>query len=399
MRIVVAPDKFKGSVTAREAAEHMGEGMRQALPDADVILLPVADGGEGTLDAAVEAGYERHEVTVTGPVGRAVDAAWARHGTEAVIEMSLASGLAALPQDAEGEPVRAPLDATSRGTGELVRAALDAGCTRIILAVGGSATTDGGAGLMAALGARLLDSAGHDLPDGGGSLSKLDRVDVTGIHPGIAEAEFVLAADVDNPLTGPRGAATVFAPQKGATERDVARLESGLLRLRDRLSSALGKSARRAADAAGAGAAGGTGYAALAVLGAIRRPGIDVVLDLVSLREAVETADLVVTGEGSLDEQSLGGKTPLGVLSVGDAADVPVVVVCGRTTLPWPLLRDTGFRAVYVLSALVDEPHDSMREAPRLLREVGGSVAREHATDMPWASDDSPEPDHSTTSL
>lgn len=377
MRIVVAPDKFKGSVTAEEAAEHIAAGIREVLPSADLTLLPVADGGEGTLDAAVTAGYTRHDLTVTGPVGEPVPAAWAQLDDTAVVEMSLASGLAALPHDENGEPVLAAREATSRGTGELIAAALDAGCTRVVLGVGGSANTDGGAGMLAGLGARLLDADGHEIPDGGAALAQLASVDVSGLHPGVSAAAFVLAADVDNPLTGERGAAAVFGPQKGATEQDVRELDAALATFRDVLATALGDSARDAADAPGAGAAGGVGYAALAVLGATRRPGIDVVLDLVDLDGAVTGADLLITGEGSLDEQSLGGKTPVGVLNVGKAHGVPVIAVCGRTTLDPQTLRDTGFRATHALSDLAPDARTSMREAPRLLRAVGHTVASE----------------------
>lgn len=370
MRIVVAPDKFKGSVTAREAAAHLAAGIRDASPDADVVELPVADGGEGTLDAALEAGFTRQDLTVTGPAGDPVAAAWARRGDEAVVEMALASGLAALPHH-DGEPVLQARTATSQGTGELIAAALDAGCTRVVLGVGGSATTDGGAGMLTALGLRLLDEHGEPLLRGGAALAHLRTVDASRLHPRVREAQFVLAADVDNPLTGPRGAAAVFGPQKGASPQDVTELDAALGTFRDRLTVALGEPARAAADAPGAGAAGGVGYAALAVLGAERRPGVDVVLDLVDLDAAVAGADLLVTGEGSLDEQSLGGKTPLGVLRVGRRHGVPVIAVCGRTTLSPEALAEAGFAAVHELRALAPDTNTSMREAPRLLREVG----------------------------
>lgn len=380
MRIVVAPDKFKGSVSAEEAAEHIAAGIREAQPHAQVTVLPVADGGEGTLDAAVTAGYTRHDLTVTGPIGEPVAAAWARLDDTAVVEMSLASGLAALPHDENGDPILAAREATSRGTGELIAAALDTGCTRVILGVGGSATTDGGAGMLAGLGARLLDAAGHEIPDGGAALAQLATVDLSGLHPRVPEAQFVLAADVDNPLTGERGAAAVFGPQKGASQQDVSELDAALVTFRDVLAETLGDSARDAAQAPGAGAAGGVGYAALAVLHATRRPGIDVVLDLVNLDRAVTGADLLITGEGSLDEQSLGGKTPVGVLRVGQAHGVPVIAVCGRTTLDRETLEATGFRATHALSDLAPDAHTSMREAPRLLREVGHAVASELAS-------------------
>lgn len=378
MRIVVAPDKFKGSVSAREAADQLARGILEVRPDAEPVILPVADGGEGTLDAALESGYERRNLTVTGPIGEPVAAAWAQCGDEAVVEMSLASGLAALPHDADGQPILAARDATSRGTGELIAATLDSGCTTIVVAVGGSASTDGGAGMLAGLGARLLDSSGRELPDGGAALERLARLDLSGLHPRVGEARFILAADVDNPLTGPNGAASVFGPQKGATERDVADLDHALGTFRDTLAEALGPSARDAANAPGAGAAGGVGYAALAVLGAERRPGIDVVLDLVCLEDAVTDADLVITGEGSLDEQSLGGKTPIGVLKVGRAHGVPVVAVCGRTTLSEGVLKETGFAGVHTLSALAADAATSMRDAPRLLREIGHAIATDH---------------------
>ncbi|WP_312396756.1 glycerate kinase [Kocuria sp.] len=381
MRIVVAPDKFKGSVSAEEAAAHIAAGIREAQPHAQVTVLPVADGGEGTLDAAVTAGYTRHDLTVTGPIGEPVAAAWARLDDTAVVEMSLASGLAALPHDENGDPILAAREATSRGTGELIAAALDTtGCTRVILGVGGSATTDGGAGMLAGLGARLLDAAGHEIPDGGAALAQLATVDLSGLHPRVPEAQFVLAADVDNPLTGERGATAVFGPQKGASQQDVSELDAALVTFRDVLAETLGDSARDAAQAPGAGAAGGVGYAALAVLHATRRPGIDVVLDLVNLDRAVTGADLLITGEGSLDEQSLGGKTPVGVLRVGQAHGVPVIAVCGRTTLDRETLEATGFRATHALSDLAPDAHTSMREAPRLLREVGHAVASELAS-------------------
>ncbi|MDO4919156.1 glycerate kinase [Kocuria sp.] len=375
MRVVVAPDKFKGSATARQAAAELAAGITQARPDAAVEVLPIADGGEGTLDAALEAGFERHDLTVTGPTGAPVRAAWARRGDEAVVEMSLASGLAALPLR-EGHPDLAARTATTVGTGELIAAALDAGCTRLVLGVGGSASTDGGAGMLSALGLRLLDDAGDPLPLGGAALARLHTVDASALHPQLRDTEFALAADVDNPLLGPRGAAAVFGPQKGASPADVAELDAALAVFRDRLAHALGEPARTAADAPGAGAAGGVGYAALAVLGAERRAGIDVVLDLVGLDAAAAGADLLVTGEGSLDEQSLGGKAPLGVLRVGQRHGVPVVAVCGRSTLDAQTLRTTGFEAVHELRALAPDVETSMREAPRLLREVGRRIGR-----------------------
>jgi glycerate kinase len=360
VRIVVAPDKFKGSLEAPEVAARLGAGIRSADPTAEVVALPVADGGEGTLEAAVGAGFTPCSATVTGPAGVPVEAAFALRGRTAVVEMALASGLTALPEDDHGEPV---LDA--------------AGATCVVLGVGGSACTDGGAGLLQGLGARLLDARGQELGRGGADLARLARVDLSGLDPRIRQTEFILAADVDNPLTGPRGAAAVFGPQKGASLEVVAQLDAALAVFRDRLADALGDSALRAAEAPGAGAAGGVGFAALAVLGARRRPGVEVVLEFVDLAEQVAGADLVVTGEGSLDEQSLGGKTPMGVAAVARAAGVPVVAVCGRTTLTDQVRRDAGFVRTYALTDLEPDPRVSMREAGRLLHQVGARLARD----------------------
>ncbi|MHC5560568.1 glycerate kinase [Kocuria sp. U4B] len=377
MRIVIAPDKFKGSLEATEVADHLAAGIRAVDPAAEVLPLPVADGGEGTLEAAVGAGFTSFPATVTGPVGEPVTARFALRDRTAVVEMALASGLAALPVDEHGEPVPDAAGATSRGTGELVRAALDAGATCVVLGVGGSACTDGGAGLLAGLGARLLDGAGRELGRGGAPLARLARVDLAGLDPRVREAEFVLAADVDNPLVGPRGAAAVFGPQKGASPEQVRELDAALAVFRDRLAEALGPPALEAAEAPGAGAAGGVGFAALAVLGAHRRPGIDVVLELTGLAAQAAGADLVVTGEGSLDEQSLGGKTPVGVAALARAAGVPVVAVCGRTTLEPQVGRDAGFVRTYALTNLEPDPRISMREAGRLLEQVGAQLAHD----------------------
>ncbi|NUL47347.1 glycerate kinase [Cellulosimicrobium funkei] len=377
MRIVIAPDKFKGSLEASAVAEALEAGICSVEPTADVVRLPVADGGEGTLEAAAGAGFARRPVTVTGPVGEPVEAEIAVLGSVAVIEMAQASGLAALPVDIDGDPVLEPGGATSRGTGELILAALDAGMRRVVIGVGGSASTDGGAGLLQALGARLLDAEGDDLTGGGVSLAGLDRVDLSGMDPRVTTTEFILAADVDNPLTGLDGAAAVFGPQKGASRAMVTVLDGALDRLRDRLTAALGPDVSSAAEAPGAGAAGGVGFAALAVLGAVRRPGIEVVLEFVDLAGQVASADLVITGEGSLDDQSLGGKTPLGVAAVARSAGVPVVAVCGRTTLPEDILREAGFARTYALTELEPNPQTSMREAARLLERLGARLASE----------------------
>ena len=297
MRVVVAPDKFKGSLTAVQAARAMADGLRRVWPDSEVLLVPVADGGEGTVDAAVAAGYQRRTVPVQGPTGEPVLADFALRGGSAVLELAEASGLRRLPR---GLP--APLTASTFGTGQLLLAALDAGARRVVLGVGGSATTDGGAGMAQALGARLLDADGAELPPGGAALLHLHRIDVEGLDRRLAATSVVLASDVDNPLLGPSGAAAVYGPQKGATPQEVERLDAALTRY----ASVVQRDLARAVDRTpGAGAAGGTGAGALAFLSARISSGIDLVLDVVGFPEALAGADLVLTGEGSLDAQAL----------------------------------------------------------------------------------------------
>lgn len=368
MRIVIAPDKFKGSLTAPEVAERLRAGLLAADPLLTVDAVPVADGGEGTLDAALAAGFDRHTTTVSGPTGEPVEAPIAIRDSTAVIEMALASGLAVLPGG-----VRRAREATSLGTGELIRYALDQGCTNIVLGVGGSANTDGGAGMLAGLGAVLLDEAGTPLPPGGAALAELARIDLFGLDHRLSTAAFILASDVDNPLLGPTGAAAVFGPQKGATNDDVAHLDRALARFVEVLAKELGSRVQAQATAPGAGAAGGVGYAALAVLDAERRPGIDVVLELTGLAAKLSGADLVVTGEGSLDEQSLGGKTPLGVALA--AGDIPVLAVCGRTTLTQQQVQEAGFVGVYALTDLEPDVGKCIANAGELLQQVGHNIA------------------------
>ncbi|MHA7154272.1 glycerate kinase [Arthrobacter sp. TMN-50] len=373
MRIVIAPDKFKGSLSAPEVADAVAVGLRAAAgPDAllSIEQVPAADGGEGTLDAAVAAGFSLHSTTVTGPTGEPLEAPIAIRGTQAVIEMALASGLAVLPGgilNARG--------ATSRGTGDLIRFALDRGCTDIVLGVGGSASTDGGAGVLTGLGARLLDDEGRNLPPGGAALASLARIDLTGLDPRLPAASITLASDVDNPLLGATGAAAVFGPQKGATPTDVEELDAALARFVSILGAVAGPMVDEMVTAPGAGAAGGVGFAALAILNARRRPGIDVVLELAGLAGKLRGADLVITGEGSLDEQSLGGKTPLGVANAAAAARVRAIAVCGRTVLTPEQLVSAGFERTFALTDLEPDVDLCIANATPLLQQVGREIA------------------------
>ncbi len=383
MKIVVAPDKFKGSLPAAQVAAAVAAGLRSGLaragcPAAELVTIPVADGGEGTVDAAVAAGFERVPVTAAGPAGDPVRSGYARRGEVAVVELAGVCGLARLPG---GRP--APLTASSFGAGEVLRAALDSGARRIVLGVGGSASTDGGAGLLQALGARVLDARGElAAPMGGGALCDVAALDLSGLHPALhpagRTAELILAADVDSPLTGPDGAAEVYGPQKGASPAQVTVLASGLRRWAAVVAAAIGTDW---SQVPGAGAAGGVGFAALAVLGATRRPGIELVLDLAGFETALDGADLVITGEGSLDAQSLAGKTPVGVARAAGRRGIDVVAVAGRSTLTAAELAAAGIAAVYPLSDLEPDLERSRAEAAGLLRRVGQMIARDRLTE------------------
>jgi glycerate kinase len=371
--VLIAPDKFKGSATAAEVADHLAAGIRSAAPGVRITALPVADGGDGTVEAAVAAGFTRREVTAAGPLGNPVRAVFALRDGTAVVEMAEASGLRRLPGGR-----LAPLDAGTYGTGELIRAALDADAHTIVLGVGGSASTDGGAGMLAALGARFLDAEGRDLPGGGGALERLASADLSGLDPRLSRARLVLASDVDNPLLGQHGAAAVYGPQKGAREDDVTRLESGLSQLVRVLSQPLGNAAAgQAASAPGAGAAGGVGFGALAALGAVRRSGIEVLLDVLGFEKALADATLVVTGEGRLDEQTLHGKAPAGVARAAQRLGIPVAAVCGRLDLTAQQLKDAGFAVAYTLADIEPDRARSIAAPGPLLERLGARVATE----------------------
>ncbi|MER6714504.1 glycerate kinase [Streptomyces sp. NPDC000877] len=372
--MLVAADKFKGSLTAVEVAERVTAGLRRVVPDLEVEALPVADGGDGTVAAAVAAGFERREVRVAGPLGDEVTAAFALREGTAVVEMAEASGLQRLPAG-----VFAPLTASTYGSGELLRAALDAGARTIVFGVGGSATTDGGAGMLSALGARFLDADGEPVPPGGGGLAELATADLSGLDPRLSEIEFILASDVDNPLTGPKGAPAVYGPQKGATPDDVTALDAALAHFAEVLEGPVGPKAAEYAAAPGAGAAGGIGYGAL-LLGAGFRPGIEVMLDVLGFAPALDRAELVITGEGSLDEQTLHGKAPAGVAAAARAAGKDVVAVCGRLALPPEALGRAGIRRAYPLTDAEPDVAKCIAEAGPILERVAERLARDFLT-------------------
>lgn len=370
-RVLVAADKFKGSLTAVEVAERVTAGLRRVAPGLAVEALPVADGGDGTVAAAVAAGFARREVRVAGPLGDEVTAAYALRGDTAVVEMAEASGLQRLPAG-----VFAPLTASTYGSGELLRAALDAGARTLVFGVGGSATTDGGAGMLAALGARFLKADGEPVAPGGGGLAELASADLSGLDPRLGEVELILASDVDNPLTGPQGAPAVYGPQKGASPEEVERLDAALAHFAKVLEGSVGPRATAYAASPGAGAAGGIGYGAL-LLGAAFRPGIEVMLDVLGFAPALERADLVVTGEGSLDRQTLHGKAPAGVAAAARAAGKEVVAVCGRLALSPETLDRAGIRRAYALTDLEPDVAKCVAEAGPILERTAERIARD----------------------
>jgi len=373
-KFVVAPDKFKGSLTADEVAQHLIAGIRSAAPDAIAEHVPIADGGEGTINAAVHAGFERIAVRATGPTGLSVATSYGRRGDIAVIELADICGQVRLPGGRH-----APMTASSRGLGEVAVAALDAGCRRLVLGVGGSASTDGGVGFLQALGADVLDAAGAPVGPGGAALLDIAAVDLTRLHPAVHEAEITIACDVDNPLLGKQGAAAVYGPQKGASAQQVRTLQAGLSHWASIVTSTIGGTT----DAPGAGAAGGVGFAALAVLQARFRFGVDVVLELTDFDAALDGATLVVTGEGALDSQSMRGKAPMGIARAAQQQGKPVIAVVGRSALRDEEAARMGFVAVH---SLLDEAggdiEKAMGQAGPLLERIGRRLVAESPSGM-----------------
>jgi glycerate kinase len=367
MRVVVCLDKFRGSLTATEACTAVAAGLRAGNSGTDVVVVPIADGGEGTVEALVSAGYERRTAVVRGPMGAPVTAEFAVRDGLAVIEMAQASGLHLV----SGQPE--PLRASTFGTGELIARALDLGCRSIAVTAGGSATTDGGAGMLQALGARLLTAGGQPVEPGGGGLAALTEIDLGTVDSRIRDAVVVLASDVDNPLLGATGAAAVFGPQKGATADEVLVLEAGLQRLADVMQLAVGKDLR---ELAGAGAAGGLGFGVLAGLTARRVAGIDFIMKQTGIDAALDGAAMVVIGEGRLDEQSLSGKAPVGLAGLARRRGVPVVAVAGQVQLSAQQLSGIGVVASFAVLERTGDLATAISQAAPLLTAIGSELAR-----------------------
>ncbi len=370
MKIVIAPDSFKESLSALEVATHIRAGFREIYPDADYVMLPVADGGEGTVEAMVAAtGGTVIRLSVTGPLGEPVDAIFGLtgDGRTAIIEMAAASGLMLVPPEA-----RNPLVTTTFGVGELIAAALDSGARHLIVGIGGSATNDGGAGMLQALGVRLLDADGKDLGPGGGELGRLKIIDVSGLDARLSGCHIEVACDVDNPLIGPRGASAVFGPQKGATPDKVTLLDANLGHYAAVIKTALGVDV---AELPGAGAAGGLGAAFKAFLGADLKLGSEIVTTAVGLDAAVADADLVITGEGRIDGQTVHGKTPIGVARVAKRHGKPVIGIAGCLGDEAEAVFAHGIDAVFSVLSRPCSLSEALAEAGDNLRATARNVA------------------------
>ncbi|RIW32052.1 glycerate kinase [Bacillus salacetis] len=371
MKIVIAPDSFKESMSALQAADAIGKGIEKIFPEAEVVKVPMADGGEGTVQSLVDATKgEMKSAAVTGPAGVPVDAFYGitGDGKTAIIEMAAASGLHLVPIGK-----RNPLLTTTKGTGELILAAVDSGVTHLIIGLGGSATNDGGAGMAQALGVRLLKADGQQIGPGGEELRHLDSIDLTTLDPRLKEVTIELACDVDNPLTGERGASRVYARQKGATEGMIDILEGSLAHYAHVIKRDIGKDVD---NIPGAGAAGGLGAGFLAFLEADMRKGIDLVMDAAGLEHHLVDADLVITGEGRIDGQTVYGKAPIGVAGMAKKRNLPVIGVAGTLGEGWQAVYEHGIDAVYSIVPGAIPLETALLHAEKYTEELAGNIAR-----------------------
>ncbi|MCU6186037.1 glycerate kinase [Citrobacter cronae] len=370
MKIVIAPDSYKESLSALEVATAIELGFREIWPEADYVKIPVADGGEGTVEAMVAAtqGHLVH-VDVTGPLGNTIQAFYGLSGDErsAFIEMAAASGLEQVPAN-----LRDPLKTTSWGTGELIRHALDAGVEHIIIGIGGSATNDGGAGMVQALGARLLDAQDEDIAHGAMGLESLTRIDISQLDPRLAGCRIEVACDVTNPLTGKEGASVVFGPQKGATAEMIPRLDRALTHYAQLIARDLDVNVL---ELAGGGAAGGMGAALYAFCGAQLRRGIEIVTDALRLDACVADADLVVTGEGRIDSQTIHGKVPVGVAKIAKRYNKPVIGIAGGLTADVGVVHQHGLDAVFSVIYTICSLDEALKNANENVRMTARNVA------------------------
>ncbi|MFD0048732.1 glycerate kinase [Actinomycetes bacterium NPDC127524] len=370
MKIVIAPDSFKESMTAMQAADSIEKGFRRVFRSAEIIKVPLADGGEGTVQALVNAtGGKIIEKEVTGPLGERVNAKFgiSGNGENAVIEMAAASGIHLVPYEK-----RNPLYTTTRGTGELILAALDAGAKHIILGIGGSATNDGGAGMAKALGIKLMDERGREIGDGGGALGKLCSIDLSNADPRLQHIKVEAACDVDIPLTGEKGASAIFGPQKGADREMVSLLDNNLERYAAVIEKELGKKVK---DVPGSGAAGGLGAGLLAFLPAELKRGSKIIIEAVNLMEHIRDASILITGEGKIDDQTLLGKTPIGAARLARTFNVPVIAIAGNVSCSSEEFTQHGINAVFSIVPGIISREDAFIKAERHLEETAANIA------------------------
>lgn len=371
MKVVLAPDSFKESMSAQQVAENLQAGLQIALPDAEFVCVPMADGGEGTARSLIDATGGRAVTTeVLDPLGRSIDARFGvlGGGGTAVLETAAASGLELL-----GPDERDPMRTSTYGTGQLLRAAADEDVETVLIGIGGSGTNDGGAGMLQALGGRLLDGAGRELPRGGGALKDLRHLDLSGVPERVRGLNIVVACDVDNPLTGPTGAAHIFGPQKGATPAMIEELDAGLANLAAVIRSDLGLEVE---NVPGAGAAGGLGAGLMAFLGATLQRGIDIVIEHTGLEEHIAGADLVITGEGSIDQQTRFGKTPYGVARIAKKHGLPVIAIAGKVDHDARVLHEHGIDAIVPILHRPCTLAEALAEGPDNVRRTGETLGR-----------------------
>jgi len=371
MKILIAPDSFKDCMSAMEVARALEKGLQKALPEAAVLLVPMADGGEGTVESIIDStGGERREVRVKNPLLRDINSFYGLDidGSLAVIEMAAASGLELLCEEE-----RNPWLTSTYGTGQLIAHALDQGCRRILLGIGGSATNDCGTGMARALGVKFLDEQGQEVAHGGGALDRIREINLEGIHPALEHAVIQVACDVDNPLTGPQGASHVYGPQKGADAVMVEKLDTNLGHMATLIREQLGKDIN---NVPGAGAAGGLGAGLLAFLGAELVKGVDMVADTLGLEEQLKDADLVITGEGRMDAQTRFGKTPFGVAQLAAKHGIPVIGVTGSLDADAVELYNHGFSALLSIQEKPLSLDEALVQAPELLERCGERIAR-----------------------
>ena len=371
MKIVIAPQAFKGSISALDAATAASVGIKRVFPLAEIVSVPVADGGDGTLETLIEgSGGNIHEIEVMGPLGDRRSAEWGAmgDGVTAVIEMARTSGLALL-----AEEERNPLITTTYGLGEAMRQAMDSGYRRFIIGIGGSATNDAGAGMAQALGVRLLDSSGNDLHFGGASLARLSRIDMSGLHSNVEECEFLVACDVNNPLTGPTGASAIYGPQKGATQEMIAKLDAALSYFAEVVKRDIGV---EIGAVPGSGAAGGLGGGLIAFVGGQLRAGVDIVLDTVGLDGYLTGCDLVITGEGSMDHSTIYNKAPVGVAGRAKSLGIPVVGISGSLGAGFRDVHEYGIDALTAITAGPMSLEEASERAAELIANTTEQVMR-----------------------